>query len=717
MKVIKNLKNIILKLLLVFVLVAPTLKGAEENIDPLYRFGFYGGYNLNIHYADFVKLPGIPNCCEKFTGGTGGGFALGGLFEYPIMPKMMLGLRIGYATIGAELTKDQQDIGNTQTLLNGVPVKTDILVKYNIDSKIDLLSIEPIVSYNFFDKFNGYLGFRLGYALIEQFDQQEKILSPSNVTYSDGRIIQNERVGLEIPEKNSILFHGILGVGYDLPIGKSAILEPMINYYLPFNNISSVDWKPSTWLFGLAVHIPIYPTKELPIKYDTIYHRDTSEVLVAGIKSESIKFIGSDKKTSQEETSDYKLNRTVVSEHYQKSIPKVIGLETSVEVYGITKDGGREKDPKIVIEEIDSEEGFPLLPHVFFKEGSDNLTLTDLHFLKRTETDKFREDSLESNTMIIYAELLNIAGYRLRKNPYEVMTITGCNSNIGVEANNLALSQSRAEAVKKYLVNVWGIEANRITTIKQNLPDNPGNPDNIDGIVENQRAELKFKNIDLLKPVYIRQIARKSNPPVVDIVTNINTQAGVKKFNVLVEQSGNEIRNYSGDVNPASIEWNVEIKPVPELETPVNITLTVEDKAGQISKASTSLKLQQLTIKKKRYELKDDKRIERYFLIVFDFNKAEVKLHHRPILSQIKSRIMPNSKVTISGYADRTGELEYNSELAKRRCMEVQKALQVKEAFLTINPVGSKELLYDNDLPQGRSYSRTVQITIETPVK
>jgi hypothetical protein len=35
---------------------------------------------------------------------------------------------------------------------------------------------------------------------------------------------------------------------------------------------------------------------------------------------------------------------------------------------------------------------------------------------------------------------------------------------------------------------------------------------------------------------------------------------------------------------------------------------------------------------------------------------------------------------------------------------------------MVTNAVGSDRLIYDNNIPQGRGYCRTVQITIETPV-
>jgi outer membrane protein OmpA-like peptidoglycan-associated protein len=131
---------------------------------------------------------------------------------------------------------------------------------------------------------------------------------------------------------------------------------------------------------------------------------------------------------------------------------------------------------------------------------------------------------------------------------------------------------------------------------------------------------------------------------------------------------------------------------------------------------SLQLDVEQLTVRQKRFEQRDDKRIDRFSLIVFDFNKADLTPAHRELLSEVKSRIQPQSKVVIAGYADRSGDPDYNRELARRRCVEVQRALGLPDAAVTIVPKGSDELLYDNATPEGRSYCRTVQITIETPI-
>ncbi|ROL61319.1 hypothetical protein D9V86_06355, partial [Bacteroidetes/Chlorobi group bacterium ChocPot_Mid] len=332
------------------------------------------------------------------------------------------------------------------------------------------------------------------------------------------------------------------------------------------------------------------------------------------------------------------------------------------------------------------------------------------------EIKSFSEESLPWNTLEIYYNLLNIIGSRLSKQPNKNIIIVGCNNNSGNEKNNLKLSEERAKAVENYLLTVWDIKPNQIKTRWQNLPDNPGNINDVDGIVENQRVELKMTDNDINKPVYLKDIEKSVNPPVIALYPEIQSDAGIKNWEINVKQNEHQLRKFDGNDLPTEIMWQLEDEPMPQVEAPVKIDFKVQDKLGQSKQANETLSLQQLTIKKKRFELKDDKKLERFFLIVFDYNSAEIKSHHIPILNDIKKRIMPDSKVTISGFTDRTGNPEYNLDLAKRRCQEVQKYLKVNEQNLIINPVGNKTLLYDNDLSEGRSYCRTVQIIIETPV-
>ena len=691
---------------------------SQENKEPLYYYGGYLDYNFNIHIADFKQLPGIPSCCPQYTDGSGGGFAIGGLFEIPFNPAIGISFRLGYSGLSGDLTKVEKNIGNTIIIpINDPnnPIITSVDVEHLIEAKLHTLGFEPTVNFKFFHNLYMDAGFRLGYLFSSKINHSEKIIRPENVTFLDGRVIRNDTSNAELPNRNSLQVFGIVGIGYQLPISKDAFIQPELRYHIPFLNISDVSWKVATLQLGASIKFPIYEQR-IFIR-DTVYIRDTTEKVIAGISEPRLKLINERKDSTFERTVNADITTITFYESYERQIPREETIAASIQVIGVSKDGTKQDVPTIVIEELETEEGFPLLPHVYFKEGSSDINLSGLHFLKKEETSAFSEDSLPWKTLDIYSELLNIVAYRLVQNKKASITITGCNKNLGPEVNKLDLSEKRTLAVKDYLVNIWGIKSDRIKLDKRNLPDKPGNNLVTDGQIENQRAELSSYSFEILKPVNLTKIARQSNPPLIEIIPTIAPEKDLKNWTLNINQQGKTLRSFDGQSKPGKLNWNVEEAPLPEIEAPVNIELKAYNKFGKEADAGKDIKIKQLTIREKRYELKDDKRIERYSLILFDYDKADITPRHEIVLQDIKKRIQPNSFVTISGYADRTGEVEYNRDLARRRNFEVQKVLQVKEANLKMNAIGSDYLLYNNDIPQGRGYSRTVQIVIETPIK
>jgi outer membrane protein OmpA-like peptidoglycan-associated protein len=61
------------------------------------------------------------------------------------------------------------------------------------------------------------------------------------------------------------------------------------------------------------------------------------------------------------------------------------------------------------------------------------------------------------------------------------------------------------------------------------------------------------------------------------------------------------------------------------------------------------------------------------------------------------------------------GDEDINKVISERRAKSVANRLRLRDAI--IKGVGEENLLYNNRLPEGRFYCRTVQITVETPVK
>mgnify|MGYP000859471108 CR=1 FL=1 len=693
-------------------------EGQPPVYPPSFWFGPYGGVNINMHSADFRNLPNTFCCSPGFQSGSGIGYSLGGLFILPFRIEghdLRLDIRLGYNNMNADLIRDTI-IGNTPN--DNYTGTDDVESEHKIESVLGGIGLDIGLDYYFIDKFYGTLGLRFGYLLTGEFSQQEMITKPNDVTFLNGSRLWNVYDKREIPELNKFQFGVYAGLGYDLPIGDELYLTPEARFYYNFTNISNdtINWKPHFLYLGAALKIPIIPVYKLPYIDETEYVRDTMLISDAGVSREEVRLISERESVKETKKTDAIVRKTTIYQHYEKHIPKALSLNAALTVTGIAPDGTRQKNPTLVIEEIEAEEGFPLLPYVFFRSGSAGLDGSGLKILDRSGTSGFDEQKLPWNTLAIYSDMLNILGSRMKELPDSKITVTGCNNNLGSEENNMQLSQDRANAIKNYLVDVWDINPSRIAVRQQGLPTNPSNNMIPDGQVENQRAEISSDNYELLKYLTQKDVIRTSTPPRVEIVPEVTASNGLKSWDITIEQDGALLRQYAGEDLPGSLNWNVEEAPMPALESPVTIKMTAIDNEGNKTQTVHETKISQLTINKKRYEIKEDHRIERFSLILFDFDKATLTKDHNKIISDINSKIEPESKVTVYGYTDRIGTPEYNKQLADRRIQETRKLLNVKPANLKTVPVGSDMLLYPNETPQGRCYSRTVKVDIETPM-
>lgn len=709
-------------LLLVLIFSAVIFAQAQDNRNVLFYWGAFGGLNLNMHSADFDKLPGYPNCCPKFTGGTGTGFDIGGLFEYPLQSKLNLTARVGFNSLGADLT-EKQIIGYTELVSSTPPFGTTGVVdaesEYLIESFLQSIYIEPGVDYNIASGLLLSAGFRLGFPIEGTFNQSETLVTPNDVIFKNEQSrVRNTSEGDEIPGLPGALFHLYFGLGYQFPIGPKSYIVPELRYYQALNKISSESWYASNLKLGVAIKFPVYEGREIKRIQEYEYERDTLRNYIVGLKEPSIKIVAE----RQESLFDMldpetEVERIKVYQTYLQDLPKDAILTAGLRTYGLSAEGAVVENPTVVIEEIETEELFPLLPYVFFPENSSDLKTSQLNLLSQSEQSQFGMDDLEWSTLDIYYQLLNIVGKRLQENPNAKITLTGTNSNSNSERGNTELSRQRANNVSQYFQEVWKINPNRISIQARNLPEFPGNIDRPEGVEENRRVEISSNNTAILSPVSMKDIIRKANPPTLIADPIVQSDAGVAEWKINIMQDDVLIREFKGTGEPQRARWDIEIEPIPTLEKPVNINLYVKDKIGQEGSVTDSRQIRQLTIRKKRSEMQDDKRVEKYSLILFDYDKADIKGVNKAIVDEIRKKIEPNSKVTILGYADRTGETVYNRELAARRTAEVQKLLNVKPENLAIRNVGSDILLYDNSTPFGRSYCRTVQIIVETPVK
>lgn len=701
----------------------PSTTQEKVKQTPYMYVGGYAGYVNNIFSADFASLDAL-TCNPNFKNGTGGGFSAGILAEVPLLSMLRLEGRLGFATLGGRLFLTER-IGNTaQRGVGGTGSQTvEVEASHELFSTLNAITFEPALNTILFNKLRASIGFRMSYLMTSSYRYVETLVT-SNVYYEpSGSRTRNPLEG-EIPEVNKLQMAMSVGAGIDFPVGSKSTLTPEIRYYAPLNTISSKEWRVASLQLGASFHYALYPPPPPIFIRDTIIQRDTilKQLFTAG--NEGLTML--DSKMDTEIRSEFagrqetRYETTTIRENYEKRVLKIPELSIAVNAVPLGNDisqSAKDSFSGFTVEETELEENFPLLPQIFFPEGIGELNASSMSLLTREETPNFIETELPRNTLGVYRHLLNIIGKRMNERQQAKLNLIGTNSNVNSEKNNRELSLRRAESVKNYLVSSWGIDPNRITVKAVNLPNAPANNTTVEGQEENRRVEIYTDDYEVLEPIAIRDVTVQSRPTSIEISSIVKSEVGVRNWALSIEQEGNVLRKFAGDDTPDNYTWNITEKPYPKNEKPVLAKYTITDKSGQTKTGVKEVSVKQLTVRQKRYEQKDDKRNDKFSLIVFDFNKADLNPDNKRIVQEVRSRIQPESKVVIAGYADKSGEPTYNRELARRRCVEVQKSVGLNDSNSLVQPYGSDILLFDNSTPEGRSYSRTVVIEIETPVK
>ena len=682
---------------------------------------FVGGYanlGFNLHTASFGALPGMPSCCQEYKDASSLFPAIGGLIEIPLSSLFRLEGRLGYATLSGTL-ESEEVIGNEPVLDDGsVPteVREDILVKHSLDASIPLLAFEPTLGFRLFQNFWLNAGARIGIMIGNNVDQSETLISPDGYTFLDGTAVRNQ-FSQPIPDAQSVQLHGALALRYELFVSERISIVPEARYYLPFTKISSVDWTVQTFQMGAAIRYGMYAPRDRIEIRDTIVVQDTMIAERSNVQQERTYLGETTYEESTRDEGDFRYITTTKKEQFIREMPKPFMPGLNVNFIVVENDRRRIAD-SVRVEELDVIENFPLLPQIFYDSSSADVARTKQYLYDREQARDFRLADLNRNQIEVYRNMLNIVGYRMSKDPVAKLTVTGCTDNTNAEQNNKDLAQHRADSVKQYLVDAWGIEPARIITKARLLPDQPANPKTNDGRSENRRVELTADNPAILEPVEFKDRDLIVSPTDYRLDPTVIDFSDISEWDATVTQGANQLYAESGKGRPTPVRWDAGNNGSrPRNDRPVIGTVTVKNAIGQSRTASDTLKVDYVTLQLMKSREEGGKLIERYSLIVFDYNSSRLNESNQRVMERVKSRIQPESKVTILGYADRQGNPDYNRTLAEKRCLEAQRVLGLPSSRVTIKPIGSDQLIYDNDTAEGRSYSRTVQIEIETPVR
>jgi outer membrane protein OmpA-like peptidoglycan-associated protein len=381
----------------------------------------------------------------------------------------------------------------------------------------------------------------------------------------------------------------------------------------------------------------------------------------------------------------------------------------------------------LVMEQFQTWELYPLLNYVFFDLGSSEIPSRYNLFQNSSQIVNFTDTTIAGGTLDKYYHLLNIYGYRMKKFPKAKIDIVGCNDGTTKEEKRPGLSKERAENVYNYLKNVWGIDESRMKIVVRKKPKVISNLKDSLGIVENRRVEIISKEWEIMKPVFDKDPKTFPQPETMKFtMKNGIENALVTKRRIEVKYGENPWKTLTDiGITDAETEWDWmnDDDEYPKEELPYQAKLVLTTTSGRECESDPiNIPVMQVTTTKKRVQRIKDTTIERYSLILFPFDRSDAgPLNERIMRDYVYDRCKPNSLIEVIGHTDVVGLYEHNQKLSVRRSNTVYKGImrKTKGKFAKIikRGVGEDEPLYDNSLPEGRFYNRTVQVIIRTPIE
>ncbi|MCX7908906.1 MAG: OmpA family protein [Ignavibacteria bacterium] len=686
-------------------LATDTIKTKTSIPDTVRQFGIFLSYNYNDHNPNFSKLPGIPNCCQGFTNGSGKGLSFALFIEMPLPYSLFGGLRTSFSKLDGWLKEwEQTFIRDGNQIIEGI-------FEHNLKANIFTFGFEPYVRYyfNFHENLSIFLGGRVAFPFVKNFEQWEQIVEPKDRgIFVDTQSRTRNKYSGDIPKAKPVQTDLHFGLCYDLPINKqkSIILSPFASYHIGLTDVAdSIIWKINSFRVGISLkYLPIKiekPKIEPPkIEYEQKIRFDT--IIVENEKVQKTHFATGVEKidtiiTRQDNKIVYNINITRRDTIFRKPKPVAnIQINTGT----------------IYLETQFVTQAFPLLPIVFFEFNSDEI----LDFYKKiSKPEEFNYDSLPTKPLELNKQILNIVGYRLKQKPGSKITVVGYTDST-TEKANCELALRRANSIKKYLVEVWKIEPNRInvqTGKEKCYPKNRTITQNDSGFAENRRILITSTDPEILQPIAKRRFLEVLDfkPKILQFNPNNSKLFGIKNWKLEVLAQNNPVLSYSGQGNPFEITENVQEKLIDLLKQ--NYTLEVlfklEDIEGNISVDQKTINIINDT---------NEVEIQRLSLILFDVSSAEIPTNTK---NEIKKFLTVNSELTqarIIGYSDILGDQDFNYSLSQKRAektLELVKSFDPNIEIIEMKGVGSSTFppgIFSYSTPAERFLSRTVYIEL-----
>ncbi|HEY6171392.1 MAG TPA: OmpA family protein [Candidatus Kapabacteria bacterium] len=643
---------------------------------PSLRLGVGGGYGVNFYSNDPLPLP-LATGCDSFLSATSPGLSFGAEIAIPISTNNDLFITpfLSYRDLKGEFVFGQFYTDVVSDAREGLEFE------HTITSYTKSLGGGAKVDWQFIHRIFGSAGFEIASLFNQTYD---KILRPTGPGGFEGGARDSLESAGDLPNSNSILPSLLFSLRAEFPLSTRLFASPGVAFSLPLSGTTEY-FKFTSFQGTLSFHYNLSPTSDSTIEYT----RDSIPYFVS-------RFIPDTPKSN---------------------------LKVSIDVFGKNRDGEEERVIRIDVVDVKARVAFPFLNYIFFDEGSSIIPLRYIAYRSPEEAEqrfKGLSDRNGEKLLSLYHEVLNVLGSRMKSIPTSRITLTGSTSNTGSESGNVALARKRAQIVKDYLVAIWGIEPERIAVEGRLLPSRPSPQALKQGQEENRRVEITSNDERLTDPIIVTNTEHIATPSDLILRPRFDVDTGIQHVITVMRIGNTVIDKYDGDMigflnrKPS---WSLTEDALSQKDDSLILYLEATDSLGTSATATNTIPLQRT-----RSEREREQELERYSLILFSFDDDKLGTKNERTINFVAEsfRKMKPEIVNVLGYTDETGDPSYNDELSRRRAdqaiKQLEASLKQKKVSLPaktfIEGKGSREVLYDNTLPEGRFFSRTVNITL-----
>lgn len=538
------------------VLIAVVSSAAlAQTQPPLWRLGIGVAPSFILHTASFKSLPGVPQpaAASLFsTDDAPGTVGISAFYEYPLL---------GWGTIGI-LADYRPSIPATLTATETVPVRTEAglvnaTVLHEIDARLKYAGGEVFAHIPIAGALGVRVGPRVDVLTGSSFGQTQEITDPDidfigvedPVTVASGGL----------PGQTSVLFSLPAALTYSLPLNREGSWQMQIEggFRLGLTDVvSGVNWSFSSVNAAASIVFNRLPDKQRLA--DTLFRRDTTLRLVAGLAAERVRLLQSDSSVQQIETENAVLTTTTIVQHYVRELPRPNALLTAgIALRFVLEDGSEAAEASGEIRTVEE------IRHVLFspRMAYDGGRLFGL----------FNGDFGEEQQTAL--------GFRAQDMQRNVLQRIGANGANG-ERPGIAVvahgsdeeARTAASMVKKMCADSWGISSEAVV-VQMRTAGSRESGSGVDIQIGSAQPE-PFVERDTVVLLPVRRVL--FHPEIV-------SEAGVQHWDLRIRWGSKELYALKGEGDvPEALSWTPTEKIVEAAPgVPIHCVLTVTDRNGQ----------------------------------------------------------------------------------------------------------------------------------------